>query len=128
MRGSGLVSTIVDVRSIPHPLCLAPWKPSPSDPDTAKEPEEEEEGASEHLNRQLTESPQDPPQLNWIYIDASTHAVKYGSKAETEDQRVGPWNCTKVDHRMTFDGWEGFLAYALPPSAPSSPSQHLTHH
>lgn len=23
---------------------------------------------------------------------------------------MGPWNCTKVDRRMMFEGWEGFLA------------------
>ena len=23
---------------------------------------------------------------------------------------MGPWNCTKVDRRVTFEGWEGFLA------------------
>ena len=23
---------------------------------------------------------------------------------------MGPWNCTKVDRRMTFEGWEGFMA------------------
>lgn len=51
----------------------------------------------------------DPPQLNWIYIDNATYEVKYGNKLESEDQLVGPWNCTKVDRRITFDGWEGFL-------------------
>ena len=23
---------------------------------------------------------------------------------------MGPWNCTKIDRRMTFQGWEGFIA------------------
>lgn len=23
---------------------------------------------------------------------------------------MGPWDCTKTDHRMLFEGWEGFLA------------------
>lgn len=23
---------------------------------------------------------------------------------------MGPWNCTKVDKRMIFEGWEGFMA------------------
>ena len=52
----------------------------------------------------------DPPQLNWIYVDKDTNEVKYGTKAESNPNIVGPWNCTKQDRRMTFQGWEGFLA------------------
>ena len=52
----------------------------------------------------------DPPQLNWVYVDQETYEVKYGTKAESEGHLVGPWNCTKLDRRMTFEGWEGFLA------------------
>ncbi|KAM0802638.1 hypothetical protein BDR22DRAFT_802901 [Usnea florida] len=51
-----------------------------------------------------------PPQLNWIYVDKDTNEVKYGNKVEVGDHIVGPWNCTKVDRRVTFEGWEGFLA------------------
>jgi len=50
----------------------------------------------------------DPPQLNWVYVDKDTHEVKYGLRAEAEDHIVGPWNCSPVDRRLTFDGWEGF--------------------
>ena len=59
----------------------------------------------------------DPPQLNWIYVDADTYEVKYGNKVETEGQLVGPWNCTKLDRRMTFEGWEGFMAVKEGPDA-----------
>ena len=52
----------------------------------------------------------DPPQLNWIYVDIETNEVKYGNKVETEGHLVGPWNCTRIDRRMIFEGWEGFLA------------------
>ena len=52
----------------------------------------------------------DPPQLNWVYVDEDTYEVKYGTKVETQGHLVGPWNCTKLDRRMTFEGWEGFLA------------------
>ena len=52
----------------------------------------------------------DPPQLNWIYVDKDTNEVKYGNKIESQDHVVGPWNCTKLDRRITFEGWEGFLA------------------
>ena len=52
----------------------------------------------------------DPPQLNWIYVDAETYEVKYGTKVEARDHLVGPWNCTKLDRRLIFENWEGFLA------------------
>ena len=52
----------------------------------------------------------DPPQLNWIYIDQETYEVKYGNRAESEAHLTGPWDCTKVEKRITFDSWEGFMA------------------
>lgn len=52
----------------------------------------------------------DPPQLNWIYVDKDTNELKYGTKLESNPHIVGPFNCTKIDRRMTFDGWEGFIA------------------
>jgi hypothetical protein len=51
---------------------------------------------------------EDPPQLNWVYVDIETFEVKYGLKKDVEGHLVGPWNCTPVDKRLTFDGWEGF--------------------
>jgi hypothetical protein len=36
--------------------------------------------------------------------------VKYGLKAEANEHIVGPWDCTKLDRRLTLQGWEGFLA------------------
>jgi hypothetical protein len=50
----------------------------------------------------------DPPQLNWAYVDKDTYEVKYGLKVDAEPHIVGPWNCTPIDKRLTFDGWEGF--------------------
>lgn len=50
----------------------------------------------------------DPPQLNWIYVDKDTFEVKYGLKKDTIGQHVGPWNVTPIDRRLNFDGWEGF--------------------
>ena len=51
-----------------------------------------------------------PPILNWVYVDKDTNEVKYGDKFESAGHIMGPWNCTKIDRRMTFEGWEGFLA------------------
>ena len=51
----------------------------------------------------------DPPFLNWVYVDRSTHEVKYGIRDEAQPHRVGPWDVTKIDRRLTFEGWEGFI-------------------
>ncbi|RDW72947.1 hypothetical protein BP6252_06854 [Coleophoma cylindrospora] len=50
----------------------------------------------------------DPPQLNWIYVDKDTYEVKYGLKADAEPHLCGPWTVSPIDRRLTFDGWEGF--------------------
>ena len=50
----------------------------------------------------------EPPQLNWVYVDANTYEVKYGLRVEAEGNLVGPWNCTPIDKRLMFEGWEGF--------------------
>lgn len=52
----------------------------------------------------------DPPFLNWVYVDQETHEVKYGVRADAQPHIVGPWDCTQVDRRLTFENWEGFIA------------------
>jgi hypothetical protein len=47
--------------------------------------------------------------LNWVYLDRNTHEVKYGIRVEAESHHVGPWDCTPIDRRLTFEGWEGFV-------------------
>ncbi|KAI9798684.1 MAG: hypothetical protein M1833_004673 [Piccolia ochrophora] len=51
----------------------------------------------------------EPPQLNWIYVDEETYEVKYGTRADCDDELVGPWDCTRIDKRLTLEGWEGFV-------------------
>ncbi|KAH0847232.1 hypothetical protein FOPE_00425 [Fonsecaea pedrosoi] len=51
----------------------------------------------------------DPPMLNWIYIDKHTYEVKYGLRVDAQPNMTGPWDCTRQDRRMTLDGWEGFV-------------------
>lgn len=51
----------------------------------------------------------DPPQLNWIYVDSNTHEIKYGLRVVSEPHLVGPWDCTRMDKRVTLEGWEGFM-------------------
>ena len=48
--------------------------------------------------------------LNWVYVDRKTHEIKYGVRKEVEEHIVGPWDCTKIERRLTFNGWEGFIA------------------
>lgn len=52
----------------------------------------------------------DPPFLNWVYVDRDTHEIKHGVRQQVESQRVGPWDVTKTDHRLTFESWEGCIA------------------
>lgn len=51
----------------------------------------------------------DPPFLNWVYLDRNTYEVKYGIRVEAEPHHVGPWDCTPIDRRLTFESWEGFV-------------------
>lgn len=52
----------------------------------------------------------DPPQLNWIYVDKDTYEVKYGLRVDAQDHITGPFDCTKQDRRLILHGWEGFVA------------------
>ncbi|KAF7562835.1 hypothetical protein G7046_g1287 [Stylonectria norvegica] len=50
----------------------------------------------------------DPPQLNWIYVDKDTYEVKYGVRADAQGNITGPFDCSPQDRRMTLETWEGF--------------------
>lgn len=52
--------------------------------------------------------------LNWIYVDKETYEVKYGNRSESGDNFLGPWNCTPIEKRLTFDEWEGFAVVEEP--------------
>lgn len=51
----------------------------------------------------------DPPIMNWIYIDRDSYEVKFGTRPYAEHNYNGPFDCTRQDRRLTFGGWEGFL-------------------
>ncbi|KAF2830791.1 hypothetical protein CC86DRAFT_316370, partial [Ophiobolus disseminans] len=55
------------------------------------------------------------PIMNWVYIDRETHEVKYGVRVDAQPNLTGPFNCTRQDRRLTFDGWEGFCAVEQAP-------------
>jgi len=50
------------------------------------------------------------PIMNWIFVDKETHEVKYGVRLDAQPNLTGPFDCTRQDRRLTFDGWEGFCA------------------
>ena len=53
----------------------------------------------------------DPPLLNWIYVDKDTYELRYGNRSASYEHHVGPWDWTEEDETgVTFDGREGFMA------------------
>ncbi|KAH0828245.1 hypothetical protein AYO21_03802 [Fonsecaea monophora] len=52
----------------------------------------------------------DPPLLNWIYVDKDTMELKYGNKSASIEHHVGPWDWTEDEQRITFDESEAFVA------------------
>ncbi|WVO17610.1 hypothetical protein L204_105307 [Cryptococcus depauperatus] len=47
--------------------------------------------------------------IHWIYVDRNTHELKYGTKEEAKQHFPGPWDCTPIENRVLFEGWEGFV-------------------
>jgi hypothetical protein len=75
-------------------------------------PDEERKPAPMGLVSQVQD---DPPMLNWIYVDKNTFELKYGNRTQSREHRVGPWDWTKPDEvGVTFEGWEGFMAVQDP--------------
>jgi hypothetical protein len=50
------------------------------------------------------------PIMNWVYVDKITHEAKYGVRVDAQPNLTGPFDCTRQDRRLTFDGWEGWCA------------------
>ncbi|KAF5022915.1 hypothetical protein F66182_5034 [Fusarium sp. NRRL 66182] len=46
----------------------------------------------------------DPPALNWIYVDKDTHAVTFGGKKDTVGHVIGPWGWTEDERFLTLEG------------------------
>lgn len=53
---------------------------------------------------------EDPPVLNWIYCDRDTYELRYGNRTQSISHHVGEWDWTEDEMRLTFEGWEGFVA------------------
>lgn len=45
----------------------------------------------------------DPPMLNWLYVDAATGAVRYGSRKDTVGHIYGPWGWSSDEKFLTMD-------------------------
>ena len=69
----------------------------------------------------------DPPLLNWIYVDKATMEVRYGNRSVSREHYVGPWDWTEdeegeqvepgeANKGVTFEGWERFTAVEDPQS------------
>lgn len=43
-------------------------------------------------------------------MDQETYEVKHGLLKDVQGHIVGPWDCTRIDKRITLEGWEGFMA------------------
>jgi hypothetical protein len=67
-------------------------------------------GEEQHLG--LVSSIQDePPMLNWIYVNRDTRAVEYGARKDTIGHIIGPWGWSEDERFLTLDGSSGgFLA------------------
>ena len=46
----------------------------------------------------------DPPALNWIYVDKDSHMVRHGSRQETVGHIIGPWGWSSNEQWLTLEG------------------------
>ncbi|KAK1975639.1 hypothetical protein LZ30DRAFT_605157 [Colletotrichum cereale] len=54
---------------------------------------------------------EDPPMLNWIYVDADTRAMRHGGRKDTVDHVIGPWGWTEDERYLSLRGsGVGFVA------------------
>lgn len=66
----------------------------------------------------------DPPMLNWLYVDKDTGAIRYGSRKDSEGHVIGPWGWSEDEQFLVIDGddWR-FIAVeedVPPPPAPKA--------
>lgn len=50
----------------------------------------------------------DPPMLNWIFVDKDSHLVRHGSRQDTlGGHTVGPWGWSEDEQWLTLEGDDG---------------------
>ncbi|KAL9111648.1 MAG: hypothetical protein Q9227_003921 [Pyrenula ochraceoflavens] len=72
-----------------------------------------DEERKEKVRGLVTKCQDDPPMLNWLYVDKETLEVKYGNRTQSREHHVGPWDWTDEEDGhagVMLDGWEGFVA------------------
>ena len=52
----------------------------------------------------------EPPVLNWVFVDRETYEIKYNNRSGSIAHIVGEWDWTQDETHMLFQGWEGFVA------------------
>lgn len=45
-----------------------------------------------------------PPALNWIYVDKDSHMVRHGSRQETIGHVIGPWGWSSDETWLALEG------------------------
>lgn len=62
----------------------------------------------------VTVSIEQPPTLRWVFLDANTHEMRWGTMADSEGHTCGPFDWTRDEQYVTLENWEGWLAVRLP--------------
>jgi len=58
---------------------------------------------------------EDPPMLNWIFVDKDTGEVRHGGRKDTLEHAIGPWGWSNDERWLTFEGQAaGFIAVEDP--------------
>ena len=64
----------------------------------------------QHLGLVSTIS-EDPPMLNWIFVNRDTHTVEFGGRKDTVGHVIGPWGWSEDERLLTLEGeYDSFVA------------------
>jgi len=58
----------------------------------------------------VTSVSDNPPMLNWIYVDKNSFELRYGNRSQSIEHLVGHWDWTKDETGITLEGEELFAA------------------
>ncbi|KAL1845175.1 hypothetical protein VTK73DRAFT_972 [Phialemonium thermophilum] len=57
---------------------------------------------------------EDPPMLNWIYVDKDSHLLRHGGRSATLGHVIGPWGWSDDERHVTLQGRDDhFVAVEL---------------
>lgn len=62
----------------------------------------------------------DPPMLNWLFVDKDTGAIRYGSRKDSEGHVIGPWGWSEDEQYLVIDG-DDWRFIAVEEDAPPEP-------